>query len=126
MPAAPARSDRFGDFAAPRGGAPRLILRGAWVAFWGLVTFGLTFVELVAELAGPLLLLAGALWWLALQGLGGLSLEPELQQFLHYVPDRLHAGGYLFTPGGMIRQGLLLLAVVAACRTVNGIIARES
>ncbi|MXP62897.1 hypothetical protein E0493_05970 [Roseomonas sp. M0104] len=126
MPTAPARSDSFAAYRPSRGRSSRLVLRGASILFWGLVTFGLTFVELVAELAGPLLLLVGALWWLGLQALGSLPLDPELQQFLHYVPGQLRAGGYLFTPGGLIRQGLLLLAVVAACRTVNGIIARES
>ncbi|MDJ0389232.1 hypothetical protein QMO56_14010 [Roseomonas sp. E05] len=126
MPTAPAHSDSFATYRQSRGGTSRLVLRGASILFWGLVTFSLTFIELVAELAGPLLLLVGALWWLGLQALGGLTLDPELQQFLHYVPSQLRAGGYLFTPGGLIRQGLLLLAVVAACRTVNGIIAREA
>jgi len=126
MPAAPAHSDSFTHFAASRRNAPRIILRSASIVFWGLVTFGLTFIELVAELVGPLLLVAGALWWLGLQVLGSLTLDPELQQVLHYVPSQIQAGGYLFTPAGLIRQGLLLLAVVAACRTVNGIIARES
>jgi hypothetical protein len=125
MSIAPARYDA--DHRCLRGTrGPALALRGLRILFWGLVTFAFTFIELVAELAGPLLLIAGVLWWIGLQILGGMQLEPELQQYLHYVPDTLRAGGYRFTPGGMIRQGLLLLAVVAACRTVNGIIARES
>lgn len=125
MSAAPAHHVSFA--AAPRtgrGGA--LMLRWLLILLWGLVTFALTFVELVAEIAGPLLLIGGAVWWLALQAVGGLALEPDLQQFLQYFPSSLQAGGHVFTPGGMIRLGLLLLAVVAACRTVNGIIARES
>jgi len=125
MPVAPARYVSFAAGArAGRGAA--FALRWLLILFWGAVTFALTFVELVAEIAGPLLLIGGAVWWLALQAVGGLTLEPELQQFLRFFPSTLQAGGHVFTPGGMIRDGLLLLALVAACRTVNGIIARES
>ncbi|KAA2212106.1 hypothetical protein [Teichococcus oryzae] len=125
MRSASAHHDTF-NHSPSRARSPALLLKGVRVLFWGLIIFALTFVELVAELAGPLLLIAGALWWLGLHVLAGIQLEPELQQYLSYVPGTLRAGGYSFTPAGMIRQGLLLLAVVAACRTINGIIARES
>ncbi|MFC3127619.1 hypothetical protein ACFOD4_21350 [Pseudoroseomonas globiformis] len=124
MPVAPARHDVYDPDFAERRASPA-VLRGLRVVLCGLASFALTFVELVAELAGPLLLLTGVLWWLGLQALGALRLEPEIQQFLAYMPHRLSAAGYEFTPASMIGQGLALLAVVAACRTLNGIIARE-
>lgn len=101
------------------------LLRGLATLARALAGFALTFIELLAEFLAPLLLLAGGVWWLALQLAGGLTLEPELQQYLHYLPRQLQVGGEWLTPGGLIRQGLLLMAVVAACRTLNRLIGRE-
>ncbi|PWC27680.1 hypothetical protein CR165_16825 [Pseudoroseomonas aestuarii] len=100
-------------------------LRGLAVVAKALASFAVTFIELLAELLAPLLLFVGALWWGALRLVGQISAEPELQAMLHVLPTQLQLGAYDLTPAGLIRQGLLLLAVVAACRTVNRLLARE-
>jgi hypothetical protein len=101
-------------------------LRALGVAFWGVVSFALTFVELLAEIAAPLVLMLGALWWAALQVIAALPVPPEMQPMVAAFPARLVAAGYVLTPGGMIVQGLWLVAVVAACRTLNGIIVKQT
>jgi hypothetical protein len=103
-----------------------LVLRGLGVAFWGLVTFGLTFVELVAEVVAPLLLMLGGLWWALGQVIAALPIPPEIQPMVQSFPKQLVASGHVLTPSGLIVQGLWLLAVVAACRTLNGIIAKQT
>lgn len=103
-----------------------LLLRGIGIAFWGLVSFGLTFVELVAEVVAPLLLMLGGLWWAAAQIVSKVSVPAEVQPMVQSFPTQLIAGGYVLTPTGLIIQGLWLLAIVAACRTLNGIIFKET
>jgi hypothetical protein len=102
------------------------VLRGIGIAFWGVVSFALTFAELVAEVVAPLLLMVGGLWWAALQVVATLPVPPELKPLLQSFPTQLMAGGHVLTPAGLIVQGLWLLAVVAACRTLNGIIAKQT
>jgi len=121
------RHDDFG-LEERRGGDRwfRVALKALGVAFWGLVSFGLTFVELLAEIAAPLVLMLGALWWAALQVIAALPVPAEMQPMVAAVPTRLVAAGYVLTPGGMIVQGLWLVAVVAACRTLNGIIFKQT
>jgi hypothetical protein len=104
----------------------RVAAKGLGVAFWGLVSFGLTFVELLAEIAAPLVLMLGALWWAVLKVIDALPVPPEMQPMVAAFPVRLVAAGYVLTPGGMIIQGLWLVAVVAACRTLNGIIFKQT
>jgi hypothetical protein len=105
--------------------SPSLLWRGLRLSVWAVVSFVLTFVELVAEWVAPLVLMAGLAWWGVLQVVGGIRVEPEIQQVLAYVPRQLLLGGTVWTPGMLITQGLTLLAVVAACRTLNRLISRE-
>ncbi len=107
-------------------GVGAVLLKGIGIIFWGLVSFGLTFVELVAEVVAPLLLLLGGLWWAALQVLSKLPVPAEVQPALQSFPKQLEAAGHVLTPTGLIIQGLWLLAVVAACRTLNSIIFKET
>lgn len=101
------------------------VLRGLLVLLRALASFALTFIELVSEIVAPLLLIAGAVWWAALRIAGSIAVEPEIGQILQYLPAQFRLGDHWLTPDGLIRQGLLLLAVVAACRTLNRLIARE-
>jgi hypothetical protein len=103
-----------------------MVLKGIGIVFWGLVSFGLTFVELVAEVVAPLLLMLGGLWWAATQIIPKLPVPPEAQPMLQSFPTQLVAAGHVLTPTGLIIQGLWLLAVVAACRTLNSIIFKET
>ncbi|PHK93924.1 hypothetical protein CR162_16005 [Pseudoroseomonas rhizosphaerae] len=121
----PSTSSRYGLETRRAGRHDSLALRGLVVVAKALASFAVTFAELLAELLAPLLLFTGALWWGALRLVGQISVEPELQAMLHVLPTHLQLGGHELTPAGLIRQGLLLLAVVAACRTVNRLLARE-
>ncbi|EHM01011.1 hypothetical protein HMPREF9946_02328 [Acetobacteraceae bacterium AT-5844] len=107
-------------------GIGSVLLKGVGIILWGLISFGLTFVELVAEVVAPLLLLLGGLWWAASQMLSKLPVPAEVQPALQAFPTQLEAAGYVLTPTGLIIQGLWLLAVVAACRTLNSIIFKET
>jgi hypothetical protein len=114
------------DFLLPRHRETPIVLRGIWVLWWGVVSFALNFAEAVAEELAPLLLLLGGLWWGIPRLLAGLPLDGQVKDLLRYIPDQLQAGGYTISAIGMLKAGILLLAVVAACRTVNGIIARRT
>jgi hypothetical protein len=103
-----------------------LVLRGIGIVFWGRVSCVLTFVELVAEVIAPLLLMLGGLWWAASQIIGKLPVPAEVQPVLQSFPTQLVAAGHVLTPTGLIVQGLWLLAIVAACRTLTGIIFKET
>lgn len=100
--------------------------RAGRVVLWGAVSFVLNLVEQVAEVVAPLMLAAGIAWWAALRVAAAASVEPNVQAVLDTLPDRFDAAGWLLTPGGLIRDGVLLMALVAACRTLNGILAREA
>lgn len=122
---APPRDDprvQYDDAVAER---PSLVWRSLGLTVWAVVSFVLTFVELVAEWVAPLVLMAGLAWWGVVKVVGGLQLEPEIQHFLNYVPKQLLIGGELWTPGLLITRGIALLAVVAACRTLNVLISRR-
>jgi hypothetical protein len=101
------------------------LVRGLRVVCYALLGFALTFLELVAELLASFLLLGGVLWWITLKVIDSLSVEAEIQQILRFFPSRIAFGGYWMTPSDLIRQGLLLLAVLAACHTLNRLIDRK-
>ncbi|MFT8246571.1 hypothetical protein [Roseomonas sp. BN140053] len=103
-----------------------LALGGLRIGFWGVVQFALTLAEMVAEVLAPLLLVAGFGWWAALNVLGSLSQAPEFQAVLAELPHRLRFGDHWLTPAGLIWNGVALMAVVAACRTLNTIIVKET
>lgn len=121
----PPTSSGYGLEARPAGSVASPVLRGLSILARALASFAITFVELVAELLAPFVLFIGALWWAALRIAGQLSAVPELQAVLHVLPGQLELGGQTLTPAWLIRQGLLLLAVVAGCRTANRLLARE-
>lgn len=104
----------------------RLVLKGARILVFGVLTFALTLAEEVADILAPVVLLLGLGWWAALHVLGSVITEPALQPILQQLPARLLVAGHEFTPAGMIRDGILLVVVIAACRTLNGIIAKET
>ena len=92
----------------------------------GVATFALTFIEQVAEILAPLFLIAGIAWWVLVNLTANLHLDPMLQSVVTQLPHSLSLGGHYLTPEGLIRNGVLLVAVVAVCRTLNGIIAKET
>lgn len=104
---------------------PSPLWRALRLTVWAVVSFALTFVELIAEWVAPLLLLGGLAWLAVVKVVGTLHLEPEIQQFLHYVPSQVLVAGTVWTPVGLITQGITLLAIVAGCRTLNRLISRD-
>ncbi len=105
-------------------------LRVAKVVARGVVLFAFSFVEIVAELLAPLVLICG-IGWAALPGLlsmasgeGGQTHE-MLNNVLQSIPREVHLGGMVLTPTGLIVDGLLLIAVVALCRTLQTIVSIE-
>ncbi|MFC0408894.1 hypothetical protein [Roseomonas elaeocarpi] len=121
------RRPEGGDAEAEDGhGLLGILGRTARITLWGLVTFALTFLEQIAEILAPLLLVAGIAWWLVVHVTAGLHVDPMVQGILEQVPTRYWVGGYNLSPSSLITNGVLAVAVVAACRTLTGIIAKES
>jgi hypothetical protein len=106
--------------------SPRDLPISRRILIWGAVQFCLSFAEQVGELLAPMLFVAGCGWWAVLRVIGSMTLDEHLMAVAQRVPTRLLIGGHLVAPGRLIEDGLLLMALVAACRTINGIIAKET
>lgn len=111
---------------APHSWPRQILTTSSRILIWGAVQFCLSFAEQVAELLAPLLFVAGVIWWAALHVIASVQLDDQLEKVVQHVPTSLVVGGHLATPGRLVQDGLLLMALVAACRTVNGIIAKET
>ena len=126
MPDFSARDDVAPSVGAPPRRPRTALRRTGRLALWAALSFAVNLVEQVAEVVAPLVLAAGLAWWAALRVAGAVSVEPSVQAVLETLPARFDAAGWLLTPGGLIRDGVLLMALVAACRTLNAILAREA
>ena len=95
----------------------------------GLVLFGFCFVEIIAELLAPVVLIGGIAWSALPSLLSLASTEGQthdlLNNVMQAVPRELHLGHTVVTPTGLIVDGLLLIGVVALCRTLQTIVATE-
>lgn len=89
----------------------------------GLVLFGFSFVEIIAELLAPIVLVFG-IGWAMLPGIVSIA-GPEGQArdfvatMVQAIPHEIHLGRTVVTPTSLIVEGVLLVAVVALCRTVQ-------
>lgn len=104
-------------------------LRLARLVARGVVLFAFSFVEIIAELLAPIVLIAG-IGWAALPGLLAMvTMEGQAREFvnnvLQSVPREIHFGHMSLTPTSLIVDGLLLIAVVALCRTLQTIVGSE-
>ena len=105
-------------------------LRIAKVVARGVALFGFSFVEIIAELLAPVVLICG-IGWAALPSILSMASTAEgqahdvLNTVLQSVPRELRVGHTLVTPTGLIVDGLLLIAVVALCRTLQTIVSTE-
>ncbi len=99
----------------------------ARLAAWSVANTVLVFVEHLAELFAPLLLLAGAVWWAVPRGLDAITLDGQaadlLQAVRSHVPHEVYAAGRYCSAGSLISDGLWLVAVVAVCRTLSTVLA---
>ena len=95
----------------------------ARVGVWSVINAILVFCEHLAELFAPLLLLAGAAWWAIPRALGALTLEGQANDLLQIVrsrvPHDVYIDGSYYTAGTLIWDGVLLIGVVAICRTLS-------
>jgi hypothetical protein len=107
---------------------PQIGLASGRILFWGAIQFCLSLMEQVAELLAPMLFVAGIAWWAVLRVVGSVQLDDgsPVQKFIQHIPAALVLSSHHLTPGRLIRDGLLLMALVAACRTIGDIIAKET
>jgi hypothetical protein len=102
----------------------RMVLRG-------VVVFAFCFLEIIAELAAPIVLICG-IGWTALPGLlavvGGSDgqVHDVVSSIAQAIPGQVRLGHTTLTPTTLIVDGLLLIGVVALCRTVQTIVASEA
>ncbi len=104
-------------------------LRLAKAVARGVVLFAFSFVEILAELLAPVVLICG-IGWAALPGMlsmasGEGQAHELLNNVLQSIPRELHVGGMALTPTTLIVDGLLLIAVVALCRTLQTIVSNQ-
>ena len=110
--------------------AMAVALRLAKVVARGVVLFAFCFVEIMAELLAPIVLICGIGWaalpgMLSMAGTEGQARE-VLSTVLQAIPREIHLGHTVLTPTALIVDGLLLMAVVALCRTVQTIVSTEA
>lgn len=113
--------------------------RPAWVnairiAVWSVCYFAFYFVQQVAELLAPLLLIVG-IGWSALPHLMGIvstsseASDPQAHDVIvrvsHSIPNHLSVGSHLLTPSSLIFDGLALMAAAALCATASAVAARS-
>jgi hypothetical protein len=114
------------DVAERRIALPRLGRLGR-VALWSILNAALLFVEQLAELFAPLLLLAGAIWWAIPRALAAITLDGQaadvLQMIRSRVPHDLYLNGDYYSAATLITDGIWLVAAVAVCRTLSAALA---
>lgn len=105
-------------------------LRLAKMVLRGVVIFGFSFIEIVAELLAPIVLIIG-FGWSVLPGILAMAgPDPEARSFLtslaNTIPHEVRIGHTTLTPTGLIVDGVVLIAVVALCRTLQTIVVTEA
>ncbi len=105
----------------------RLAERFMRVAVWSIINAALMFAEHLAEMLAPLLLMAGAVWWLIPRVLDTITLEGQAEDVLQvvraHIPHEVYVDGALYTASVLITDALWLVAVVAICRTLSAALA---
>jgi len=96
--------------------------RMACIGIWAVLNAGLLFAEQLAEIAAPLLLLGGAVWWAIPRGLAAITLEGQANDMLQMVrarfPYEIVLNGDVISASTLIDYGILCVVVVAICRTL--------
>ncbi|MCX8667155.1 hypothetical protein J3T99_05955 [Acetobacteraceae bacterium B3987] len=103
---------------------------------WVLAHFAFSFLIQLTELFAPILLILGVGWSLlphlitvATANLGSLTEDQQTHEIVnhvaHTIPDQLMVAGHLLTPHGLIKDGLLLMALAAASSTTAAWLARR-
>lgn len=89
----------------------------------GLILFAFSFVEIIAELLAPIVLVFGIGWAMLPNIVSVAGTEGQAKDFIatmaQAIPRDMHFGRTVITPMSLIIDGVLLVAVVALCRTVQ-------
>jgi hypothetical protein len=95
----------------------------------GTVFFVFAFTEIVAELMAPILLICGFGWALLPRILAMVNPDGQARDMIRAVtdaiPQELHVAGLSLTPSSLIVDGLLLISLVALCRTLQTVVSTE-
>jgi len=83
----------------------------------------------VAEALAPIVLIAGIAWSYLPGLLSGIGPEgparDAINNVVQAVPREIHFGHSIITPGSLIFDGVMLIALVALCRSILAIVNRE-
>lgn len=112
---------------AAQGESSPLVLRLARTGIWSACYFVFYFLQQLAELFAPLLLIAGVLWKALPSVLGSLShvavaADPQARDAIGNVaaaiPQNIVVAGHDLTASGLIWDGILLMGLAAAGATL--------
>ncbi|MCL1512319.1 hypothetical protein DTI93_07980 [Parasaccharibacter sp. TMW 2.1884] len=103
---------------------------------WAVAHFVFSFLIQLTELFAPILLILGVGWSLlphlvtvATANLGSLTEDQQTHEIVnhiaHTIPEQLIVAGHTLTPHGLIKDGLLLMALAAASSTAAAWLARR-
>ena len=121
---------RTGSWAG-RPGRPALLTL-VRLGLWSVMHALFYFLQQLAELLAPLLLVLGLGWWALPHIVAAITTEAgadsQARDILNTVsgtiPAGLHFAGHWITPGGLIFDGLLLMALAAIGATLSALAAR--
>lgn len=109
-------------------------LRVLQLGLWSILHAVFYFLQQVAELLAPLLLVVGVGWWALPRVVGAMSTgsvanaDPQARDLLGgiagSIPGGISLGGHWVTPGSLIVDGLLLMALAAVGATLSALAAR--
>ena len=124
------RPEAWAQQRAGRGRTPLLLLR---LGVWSVLHAVFYFLQQLAELLAPLLLVAGLGWWALPRVVGAVTsgtastdsqAHDVLASISGAIPAGLHLAGHWITPGGLIVDGLLLMGFAAIGATLSALAAR--
>ena len=122
------------SFSSATRGASPLGLKLARTGLWSVCYFVFYFVQQLAELFAPLLLIAGVAWKALPVLIGAVShvsasADPQARDAIANVasaiPEQITMAGHTLTASGMIWDGVLLMGLAAAGATLATLAGRN-
>ncbi len=129
--------------ADPDGPLPVRRRNGLRLGLWGVMHFLFYFLQQIAELLAPLLLVVGIGWWSLPRIVAAVTTQAVTNQAVTTqagntdsqardilntisgaIPSGMHLAGYWVTPGGLVALGLLMMAGAAVGATLSALAAR--
>ncbi|AAW60054.1 MULTISPECIES: hypothetical protein [Gluconobacter] len=101
---------------------------------WSVCYFAFYLAQQIAELLAPLLLILGVGWYILPHIVNAITTsaataDPQARDIMNHVagtlPNHLQIGSHLITPGSLIFDGILLMAIAAIGATVSALAARN-